>query len=128
MEQMGPSSKHTARVLAVRLPSPTVSSISLKKITSSFIYFRQERSSSEINDRAPGPSHLEKKEPLLWEKKKKDKGKERKKKKKEGPFAPTESYFLLYCYWKSEKEQFFIRSPRGGTRWIEITYPLVPGK
>ena len=49
MEQMGPSSKHTARVLAVRLPSPMVSSISLKKIANSYIYVRQERSSGEIN-------------------------------------------------------------------------------
>ena len=53
MEQMGPSSKHTARVLAVRLPSPIVSSISLKKIASSYTCVRQERLSSEANDRAP---------------------------------------------------------------------------
>ena len=53
MEQRGPSSKHSACVLAVRLPSPIVSSNSLKKIASSYIYVCQERSSSETNDRAP---------------------------------------------------------------------------
>ena len=60
-----------------------------------------------------GPSHLEKK--THFYEKKKDKGKERKKR-KERPFALTESY--LHCYSKSERERFFIRSRRGGTRWI----------
>ena len=49
MEQRGPSSKHTACVLAV----PIVSRNSLKKIASSYIYIRQERSSIETNDRTP---------------------------------------------------------------------------
>ena len=62
MEQRGPSSKHTASVLAV----PIVSSNSLKKIASSYIYVRQERSSIETNDRAP---RTLKKKPL-YEKKK----------------------------------------------------------
>ena len=53
MEQRGPSSRHTACVLAVRLPSSIVSSNSLNKIASSYIYVRQERSSSETNNRAP---------------------------------------------------------------------------
>ena len=50
-----------------------------------------------------------------YEKKRKDKGKERETK-RERPFALTEGYFLSHCYRKSEKKQFFIRSPRGGTR------------
>ena len=70
MEQRGSSSKHSACVLAVRLPSPIVSSNSLKKIASSYIYVCQERSSSETNDRAPGT--LRKKN-RFYEKKKKDK-------------------------------------------------------
>ena len=37
----------------MRLPSPILSSNSLKKIASSYIYVRQERSSSETYDRAP---------------------------------------------------------------------------
>ena len=77
MDQRGPSSKHTAFVLALRLPSPIVSSNSLKKIASSYIYVRQERSSSETNDRAP---RTLKKNHFYEEKK--DKGKERKKRKK----------------------------------------------
>ena len=55
MGKRGPSSKHSACVLAVRLPSVIVSSNSLKKIGSSYIYVCQEGSSSEINDRAPRP-------------------------------------------------------------------------
>ena len=54
------------------------------------------------------PSHLH---PLLCEKKK-DKGKE-KKKKKERPFALTEGYFLLHCFWKSEKRTVFYTWPSG---------------
>ena len=53
MKQRRPSSKHTIRVLAVSLPSPIVSSNSLKKTASSYIYVRQKRSSSETNDGAP---------------------------------------------------------------------------
>ena len=67
MEQRGPSSKHTACVLAVRLPSPIVSSNSLKMIANSYICVRQERSSSETNDRAPRT--LRKKKALLCGKK-----------------------------------------------------------
>ena len=63
LEQRGPSSKHTASVLAV----PIVSSNSLEKIASSYIYVCQDRSSIETNDRAP---RTLKKKPLLWEKKK----------------------------------------------------------
>ena len=73
MEQRGPSSKHTASVLAV----PIVSSNSLEKIASSYIYVCQERSSIETNDRAPRT--LKKKAAFM--RKKKDKGKERKKRK-----------------------------------------------
>ena len=78
MDQRGPSSKHTACVLAVRLPSPIVSSISLKKIASSYIYVHQERSSSETNDRAPrtlkkNPTFMRKKR--IKEKKGKKEGK-----------------------------------------------------
>ena len=73
MEQMGLSSKHTARVLVVRLPSPIVSSISLKKIASSYIYVRQERLSSETNDRAPRT--LIKKPPFYEKKRIKEKKK-----------------------------------------------------
>ena len=58
MEQRGPSSRHTACVVAV----PIVSSNSLKKIASSYIYVRQERSSIETTDRAP---RTLKKKPLL---------------------------------------------------------------
>ena len=78
MEQRGLSSKHTACaacVLAVRLPSPIVSSISLKKIASSYIYVRQERSSSETNDRAP---RTLKKALLFWKKKRIKEKKEKK--------------------------------------------------
>ena len=63
MEQRGPSSKHTASVLAV----PIVSSNSLKRIASSYIYVRQERSSIETNDRAP---RTLKKKSRFYEKKK----------------------------------------------------------
>ena len=58
LEQRGPSSKHTASVLAV----PIVSSNSLEKIASSYIYVCQDRSSIETNDRAP---RTLKKKPLL---------------------------------------------------------------
>ena len=56
MEQRGPSSKHTACVLAVRLPwqeiSPIVSSNSLKEIASLSICVPQERLSVKTKDRA----------------------------------------------------------------------------
>ena len=70
--------------------------------------FRLERSSVETNDRAPRT--LKKKPRDFWEKKRK--------KKNERPLALTESYYFLHCHWKSEKEQFYTRSPRGGPRWI----------
>ena len=88
MEQRGPSSRHTACVVAV----PIVSSNSLKKIASSYIYVRQERSSSETNDRAPRT--LKKKTAFM----RKKRTKEKKEKKKERPFALTEGYFLLHCF------------------------------
>ena len=71
---MGRGNPHTASVLAVRLPPPIVSSNSLKKVASSYIYVRQERSSNETNDRAPRT--LKKKKPAFV--RKKDKGKEKK--------------------------------------------------
>ena len=83
MEQRGPSSKHTACVLAVRLPSPTVSSNSLKKIANSYICVRQERSSSETNDRAPRT--LRKKKRFYAEKR----INEKKEKQKEGKAVRT---------------------------------------
>ena len=52
---------------------------------------------------APSPAFM---------RKKKDKGKE-KKKKKERPFALTEGYFLLHCFWKSEKRTVFYTWPPG---------------
>ena len=88
MEQRGPSSRHTACVVAV----PIVSSNSLKKIASSYIYVRQERSSIETKDRAPRT--LKKKAAFM----RKKRIKEKKEKKKERPFALTEGYFLLHCY------------------------------
>ena len=71
MEQRGPSSKHTASVLAV----PIVSSNSLKKIASSYIYVR---SSIVTNDRAPRtlkkkPSFMRKKKRIKEMKEKKGK-------------------------------------------------------
>ena len=89
----------------MRLPSPIVSSNSLKKIASSYIYVRQERSSSETNDRAPRTFTR------FYAKKKRIK--EKKKKKKERPFALTEGYFLLHCFWKSEKRTVFYTWPSG---------------
>ena len=50
---VGRGNPHTASILAVRLPSPIVSSNSWKKIANSYIYVRQERSSNETDDRAP---------------------------------------------------------------------------
>ena len=96
VEQRGPSSRHTALVLGV----PIVSRSSLKKIASSYIYVRQESSSIETNDRAPRTLQ---KNPAFMRKK----GSRKRKKKKERTFALTEGYFLLHCYGKSEKEQFF---------------------
>ena len=43
------------------------------------------------------------------------------------PFALTESYFLLQCYWKSEKEGFLYVALRA-VPGEYITYSLVPGK
>ena len=53
--------------------------------------------------------------------------KEKEKKKKERPFALTEGYFLLHCFWKSEKEQYLYVA-LGAVPGEYITYPLVPGK
>ena len=77
MKQRGPGSKHAVCVSAVRLHSPSFEQL-LKKISSSYIYVRLERSSSETNDRAP---RTLKKKKHFYEKKK-DKGKQRKKRRK----------------------------------------------
>ena len=114
MEQRGPSSKHTVSTLAVSLPWRYISLIFfIKSLKQAYSCVRLERSSDETNDRAP---RTFKKKPRFLRKKK---GKRKlKKKKRERPFALTESYCFLHCYWKSEKEQSYTRSPRGGTRWI----------
>ena len=107
MEQRGPSSKHTPCVLAVRLPwryiSPIVSRNRLLKRLQARTF------ASVWNARAVKPMIL----PLATWKKKRFM-----RKKKKRPFALIESYFFLHYYWVSENEQFYIRSPRGGTWWI----------
>ena len=81
----------------------------LKKITSSYIYVRQERSSSETNDRAPCTL----KKAHFYEKKK-DKGKERKK----GGKAVRTNWKLF----------FVALLALGAVPGEYITYPLLPGK
>ena len=87
MKQRGPGSKHAVCVSAVRLHSPSFEQL-LKRISSSYIYVRLERSSSETNDRAPRT--LKKKNTFM----RKKRIKENKEKKEGRPFALTESYFF----------------------------------
>ena len=100
MEQSGPKHTVCALVVSVKIASRIVASV--------------------WNSRAVKPMFA----PLApW---KKNPRFLRKKKKKERPFALTESYCFLHCYWKSEKEKSYTRSPRGVPREY-IRYPIVPG-
>ena len=104
----------------MRLPSPIVSSNSLKKIASSYIYVRQERSSSETNDRAPRTFTR------FYAKKKRIK---EKKKKKEGKAVRSNwRLFFVALLLKIWKKNSFLYVALGAVPGEYITYPLVPGK
>ena len=89
----------------------------------SYIYVRQERSSSETIGSAP---RILKKNPTFMRKKR---IKEKKEKKSERPFALTESYFLLHSVAiKNLKRNSFLYVAFGAVPGEYITCPLVPGK
>ena len=71
------------------------------------------------------PSHLEKKKPRFYEKKR---IKEKKEKKKEKPFALTEGYFFYGIAFENLKRNSFLYVAPGAVPGEYITYPLLPGK